>query len=168
MNGKVRLRRLIVLASLFSMLAAAFMVPPSPAQAAFVRSQCVRRGPVLGDYVNVCVRLDERLVNGRHVIYGYGGMDAVGPHASRVYLQITALHTRAYFPVNGPERNPRQVAPYPPQGFDYIRGWAPGYYVSCGWGYKAVMSYRIIWANGQVTQATGFFTPSGSNRYSKC
>jgi hypothetical protein len=127
----------------------------------FVNSNCITRGPVTGDYVDVCVRISDSAG-----IFAYGALDARGPHAASTRVYITALHIRRYTPVTGPE-DYRITAPGK-WNYDYVNQWTGGLVSYCGRGYKAVMSYRIIWANGQVTDATNFYTPSGTTRWHPC
>lgn len=145
-----------------------FLQVPNSAYAKFESFQCKTRGPVNGDYVDVCVRVETTTgASGGVIVIGYGAMDARGPNAYRVKLEITALHIRRYYPVNGPEFD-RIVSPSK-SGYDYINHRTPrGFPLQCGYGYKAVMSYKITWANGQVTIGSNFYTPPGTTRWYKC
>jgi hypothetical protein len=138
------------------------LVVATPAEAAFVRSSCVRHGPSLGNYVNVCVRIDK--LNGK--LYGYGGLQATGTGASQIRLEITALHIRRYSPYGGSTYS--HITATPDKAYGYVnQRTSDGYTPSCNYGYRAVMSYKIYWRSGTVTSATNFFTPSGS-QYTEC
>lgn len=156
-------RRLLILGVLTILLTFGL---PTAAHAEFVSSRCTTRGPINGDYVDVCVRINRSCPSGCYV-FGYGALDARGPHAKNIWLKIPALHIREYYPVNGPEVG-RITSPQK-TGYDYINQYTPyGYLAGCGYGFKAVMSYEIHWYGGQVTSATNFYTPPGVDRWSSC
>lgn len=138
------------------------------ADAAFVSSKCETRGGGSqgNHYVDVCVRLETYVdSNGFDRVRGYGAMDFRGTNPDSNLLEIVALHVRAYRPAQGgPET--AHITASPKQGVGYInQRTSHGFYFTCGYGYKAVMTYRIRWASGTITYRENFYTPSGTVRW---
>jgi hypothetical protein len=133
-------------------LVALTVVPATPALALVNRvSDCDVRGPVAGQYVNVCVRVRED-TSGR--LQGYAGMDATS-NSIRVYVR--ALHFDEC-PDGGTCRN--LYAAQAKGDWGYVNQQTAWYFPKCfRTTYRAVMSYDIRWTNGAVTKGTGHDTP---------
>jgi hypothetical protein len=134
-----------------------------PANAEFVSSKCeTRGGGTQGNrYVDVCVRLESYTdSNGFLRVRAYGAMDFRGTSPSLTLLEILALHVRAYRPPQtGPET--ARITAAVVRGYDYINQRTGGFYHTCGYGFKAVMTYQIQWQSGTVTYRDNFYTPVG-------
>jgi hypothetical protein len=132
------------------------------ADATFVSSKCeTRGGGTQGNrYVDICVRLESYTdSNGFARVRGYGAMDFRGTSPDLTLLEIVALHVRAYRPPDGPQSG--YIAADRIRGYDYINQRTGGYYHTCGYGFKAVMTYRIYWQSGTITYRDNFYTPAG-------
>ena len=163
-------RRLLSNAGLALLFGALMVMVPStaePAEAAgFVSSVCKVRGPVNGDKVNVCVRLYTYSCPDSPdlCIDGYGALDHIsGSHPASVRLRVETLDIRVYYPYNGPEVG--RITSPGVVGYGYVNTRGGGYSVTCGDGYKAVMTYGIRWSDGSLTRESNFYTPSGTNRW---
>jgi hypothetical protein len=159
----LRVLPVVVVGALLTTILAA-----TPARAEFVSSKCEVRGPVAGDKVNVCVRLETVNVGGVLGVQGYGALDHIaGGHPNSVRLRVEALHVRAYIPPTGPEA--ARVVSNGAVGYRYINDRTEGgFIVECGVGYKAVMTYGIRWSDGSLTRKTNFYTPLGRWTYPGC
>jgi hypothetical protein len=146
-----RLSLLVVLATAFSVFAPLLVAPAHAAQQ--VEYACIRRGPVSGDYVNVCARLYRESARS---YYAYGAMDGTN---SEPRLYIDALHLR-YIRYGVEHVAARAQAK---SGRDYINHRTVTVTFSeytCEGGLEharvfAIIGYHIIWQNGQRTPATG-------------
>ena len=139
-------RRLALLFALTFVLGL-LLAPPAHA-ANEVRSACTRRGPVSGDYVNVCARLFD---DGFRALYAYGAMDGTNAEPR---LYIDAIHLRyirnglEYIAARGPGKS----------GRDYINTRTVTVTFSealCNVEAFAIVGYHIIWQNGQRTPTSG-------------
>lgn len=135
------------------------------AHAAAVSSKCVERGPVQGDKVRVCVRIQVLSGPFGPEVWGYGALDHIaGSHANSVRLRVEALHIRAYVPPNGPEV--ARLISHGAVGYRYVPDWTEeGFLGQCGVGYKAVMTYGIRWSDNSLTRKENFYTPGGTVRW---
>jgi hypothetical protein len=121
------------------------------ADAAFVSSKCETRGGGTqgNNYVDVCVRLETYSgTNGLPHVRGYGAMDYRGAEPFFHRLEILALHVRVYYPAQGGPQKDYITSNYQ-DGYGYINlRTNDGFVQQCGYGYKAVMTYRIHWQSG--------------------
>jgi hypothetical protein len=138
------------------------------ADAAFVSSKCETRGGGTqgNNYVDVCVRLETYSgTNGLPSVRGYGAMDYRGAEPFFHRLEILALHVRVYYPAQGGPQKDYITSNYQ-DGYGYINlRTNDGFVQQCGYGYKAVMTYRIHWQSGAVTTRSNFYTPGGTVRW---
>ena len=137
------MKRFTYLAFLLIVIVSTMAISSSANASAYVRSSCRKHGPEQGESLNVCVRI--RIMNnpttGIPMVYGRGGLDATGDDADHVFVQIRALHIRMYRLSDGALVGRKTTtAGY---GWDYYADSTDeGLPIRCGYGYRAVMSYR--------------------------
>ena len=138
-------------------------MPSSPASSLVItwtniKSNCKNpaRGPVEGEYVNLCVRLqkgDDGLYDGW--FRAYGAMDATGQDAAHVWVAMTSLQVWDFQSQTDPTPDVLTSSGLH-QDYDYVNWYTPYHSgVYCYHWYEAVMKYYIIWHNGQRTPASG-------------
>jgi hypothetical protein len=129
-----------------------------------IKSNCKNpaRGPVAGEYVNLCVRLLQGTddLGNDGIFRAYGAMDATGQDAAQVWVAMTSLQVWEFESQTDPTPEVLTSSGLH-QDYDYVNWYTPHRYAQyCFHWYEAVMKYYIIWQNGQRTP-----TGSGSDTW---
>jgi hypothetical protein len=155
MEGMSLPRRLIIPVLLIALCCT--LLVATPARADVVSSKCVRRGPVVGETVNVCARLVRSY---SRAYYAYGAMDydpypGYPTHNPGPHLYIDALHLRSiigglvYVQARAPAKD----------GYGYINQYTDTIVFTAGGcsirRLYAIIGYHIVWSNGQRTPSSG-------------
>jgi hypothetical protein len=124
-----------------------------------IKSNCQNpaRGPVEGEYVNLCVRLQRGVDSAGNtgIFRAYGAMDATGQDASGVWVAMTSLAVWIFSSATDPTPEVLTSSGLH-QDYDYVNWYTPyRYTVYCDAWYEAVMKYYIIWDNNQRTPTSG-------------